>query len=132
MGHLLNFVAGPSLALLLQLGAQGQEGLAASCGARSIVANGGFETDISSWSVPVRFGNAQWAPVGAGSETSGSLRLVNNSAPSGQSASVSQCSVIQGGTSYDLGTKMGQVHRTVRSSPNPGEISDTNTFEGKA
>ncbi|MEP6767887.1 MAG: hypothetical protein ABJC61_04415 [Acidobacteriota bacterium] len=111
MGHLLNFVAGPSLALLFQLGTQGQEGLAASCGTRNAVVNGGFEAGISSWSAAAGFGSSQWIPEGADySPTSGSLRLVNNSAPSGRNASVSQCDAIQGGVSYDLGAKIQPVN----------------------
>jgi PKD repeat protein len=96
MGKLVRSLAIPSLALLFLIGG-------AQARAQNIIVNGGFNTDVSSWSLDPGYGSFQWSP-------DGSLLLINDALPAGQTASVSQCDSISGGNFYDLGARVQPVN----------------------
>jgi PKD repeat protein len=97
MGKLVRSLAIPSLALLFSVGsgarALGQE----------IIVNGGFHTDISSWTFDPGFGSAKWS-------SDQSLLLTNDAPPVNQTSSVSQCDSIQGGVFYDLSARVNPLN----------------------
>ena len=69
----------------------------------SVVANGGFDSDLADWSAVQGFGSARWESLDAGgARLSGSVLLVNNSKVAGQTAEIFQCRSVTPNISYDL------------------------------
>lgn len=67
--------------------------------AQNIIVNGSFNSNVASWALDPGFGSFQWS-------SDQSLLLINDAAPAGATASVSQCDAISAGLSYDLSAKV--------------------------
>ncbi len=92
------FVLAASLLLLLAAGSQSD----LLC--QSVVANGKFDADLSSWSGVSGIGFAHWDSLDAdGSSHSGSVLISNDSGPGGLDTSIDQCVHITGGIPYEFG-----------------------------
>jgi hypothetical protein len=90
-------VLGASVFLLLAGGSQS----ALLC--QTVVANGQFDGDLSSWSAVSGIGFARWDSLDAnGSPHSGSVLISNDSGPVGLDTSIDQCVSVTGGTFYDF------------------------------
>jgi hypothetical protein len=91
------FVLAASLFLLLAAGSQ--SGLLC----QSVVANGTFDGDLSSWSRASGMGFAHWDSLDAdGSPHSGTVLISNDSVPAGLDVSIDQCVSITGGIPYEF------------------------------
>ena len=106
MGRLFQILAGLALPLLFLIG--GASRVEASCGQQqggTTVINDTFNSSISGWgsATPSANGSAGWSQLDSGgSQTSGSLLLVNNSPYDNGDVSVAQCLPITGGASYSF------------------------------
>jgi hypothetical protein len=91
------FVPAASLFLLLAAGSQSE----LFC--QNVVANGQFDSDLSSWSPVSGIGFAHWDSLDAnGSPHSGTVLISNDSVPGGLDTSIDQCVSITGGIPYDF------------------------------
>jgi hypothetical protein len=116
------FVSAASLLLLLAAGSQSD----LLC--QNLVANGQFDSDLTSWSNASGIGFAHWDLLDAdGSPHSGSVLISNDAVPDGLDTSIDQCVSVTGGIPYFFSADLHPDNYGPVTKPASGELQPLHT-----